>query len=1351
MKQSLSHTVTGEKLLLDKFDFKMKRYEPLSNTTWDEIPIMKGEEGDNIHSLLENVVKIMVEHIEGQDRLRTIDDHETAEMYVNQARARGKRIASDFMREELKDPVDPNMEVKATVVPPVSFSTVEYEDLMMSTCKNKPVYTGVDSNGETDDEDDWKEDIVKTEAKRFRDGTTLPNLKRHCPNSEEGILDDMLMCAMEGDCHICRDIMIDYMNAQFHWYGDDRSPQFQPKSPSNSDDEGKVYTEAKRWVYDLKSGRNIQIDDDDEPMYFRTHSWRDTYESTKDWTKQMLTNSLGLFNGYVALVAIKTSGRMGSGSSWHEKIFELFVMIALLFGVFAVDRIFFFLPVLLGIYLYIIHSVYVSNMIREIAISEVKKKMLDNSNRIAFLCDKTKSVNEFTSTYWRENSEWLTELTKKIVGATLLGGLVGYTAYKIFAAKPHKEKRKSYPTIVDENGDTDEEGCPLYDEKIKKHRENCCFTDCPHKDDETKYVQEPVVVPVPPACVVGCPYHGDRVSNAHLEVVPQRPMFDATYTYDSESKRAVFAEASTFTIGGQYKDMINEYEKAMECGYSMRKIPVKHDPGHYNVKFEYAEASVHKGTCESLARAIGTNQRIVFVDDKYTTFVLGIVGEIFMINEHVLNMDAEETLIRICTSGDNQMTLKDGIPIGKYKTIRVPKSDYVRVGPDQVLIRLRSQMVQDIRKHIAVDDYDFTDCNGYFKGQERRMHLTYEIDRIWNDDGSSIETGRMWHYLFPEHAVGDCGIPVFANKGGACVAGFHAGGMREWGFAVIFDRDRIQVGIDILRKRNGFTEVRSERAGMFAGLEDNASKSPFCHEHLPGVKNYGKLPGDVNANFKSKLKKSNFDDEFLQDVAILAGFKYKDKYHQPVMKPIRIDGVYTSPINIALKKMSSGRGYLNYNLLKRCTDELSNHLIDGLRAKGITSMTPATLMEAVNGVENDPTVRRINASTSGGFGFEGPKKGYMPLTDETTREPNAAVCLEVCRIFEAYSRDEASTFIYTAHYKDEARHIDKVAEGKTRLFYGSNLPSLIVSRMLLLPFQNAMVCHGDVFCTGVGVDMASEAALITKLRDFSPLIMEGDYGNYDQCMPFEIGLAASTVIRNVLKAFGYNNDAMRAVEGLLSDLLFPVVHFMKDIFQVAGLQPSGKFMTAEDNSLRGLLMLMYAFYSLVPTGEKFFECVLPWIYGDDVLCAVKSHVAHLFNNNTYKKFCEEVYLMPFTSASKSDKMDDFVDIDTCSFLKRNFRYREDIRHWVAPLAMDSIFRSLRWTMPSSHENPENQMKATIQSALWELALHLEKDQHDTVRIALQNGYAKYYVLGEMTVFPGFDEIIGRIWHASPSA
>jgi len=207
---------------------------------------------------------------------------------------------------------------------------------------------------------------------------------------------------------------------------------------------------------------------------------------------------------------------------------------------------------------------------------------------------------------------------------------------------------------------------------------------------------------------------------------------------------------------------------------------------------------------------------------------------------------------------------------------------------------------------------------------------------------------------------------------------------------------------------------------------------------------------------------------------------------------------------------------------------------------------------------------------------------------------------------------------------------------------------------------------------------------------------------------------------------------------------------LTDVLVKPGCVPSGKFGTAEDNSMRGVLMLMYAWYEIMGVDTKycFFDHVVPRTYGDDVLASVDTLFSEKFNNHTYQGVVEKSFGMGFTSAAKDDTLQKFVNIHNMSFLKRQFIYSDNLDKWLAPLDYNSVYKSLTWFLPSDSDTEESQSIKSCISALWEIFILVDnREIYEKVRmqfcVELQTafgGSVDYY----LTYMPDYSGIVGRL-------
>jgi hypothetical protein len=458
------------------------------------------------------------------------------------------------------------------------------------------------------------------------------------------------------------------------------------------------------------------------------------------------------------------------------------------------------------------------------------------------------------------------------------------------------------------------------------------------------------------------------------------------------------------------------------------------------------------------------------------------------------------------------------------------------------------------------------------------------------------------------------------------------------------------------------------------------------------------------------------------------------------------DGKYYSPYNRAISGISKATGCLDPTIVDVVIKRMTSYFIENLPDH---KLKPVTMSAAINGIKTDDFFKRINTSTGSGFGLIGKKGRHLPIVDEDEciREPTSEIKKMVNKMIQSYEGGISCAPISEGLLKDEPRSRAKVEIGKVRMFYSVPLSYLVICRMFLHPLFTLIVEKSELFQCAIGINMHSSAdALFRTLSEWSPYIMEGDYSAFDQSMAFAIGHGVATVYVNLLKHFGYNSFSIQIVKGLLTDDLFPLVVILKDLFCAPGLKTSGGLGTAENNCTRNLFMKMYAWYLHPMLKEKdFFEYVMCRDYGDDLLVSVKEDVLCYFNNIYYQKVCVDVFRINYTAPDKSDKIQPYYPIKNSTFLKRSFLYREDLKRWVSPLNLDSIWRACLWQMPSSVVSEEQQVLALYTSMLWEFFLWKPEREYNEIRSEMLQIYRENYINIEDDELPTYYQIHGRIF------
>jgi len=757
----------------------------------------------------------------------------------------------------------------------------------------------------------------------------------------------------------------------------------------------------------------------------------------------------------------------------------------------------------------------------------------------------------------------------------------------------------------------------------------------------------------------------------------------------SDRKKKFNAE---FKVDSVFNEPLDLLQKSHGAGYTRKRIQSKLNslPECWSVKEGPIIMNPH--TVENFQALLDHNVRHISVSGDQLTWA----------NSHLLFLQSNVALV-------NTHILKRNFPMS------------ARVFKKESTVEFEFQICEQHVKHLG-NDLSLI----YVVGRQAKSLLDYIVDepsRLGQGylmlsavnycfkstptqvdcKGDKYHIANTYQYELASKE-GDCGLPLIAMYHKTpMIIGFHAAGGGSKGLACALQKQFLLTNIAefVAHINASGLRVFNAHGVVTRDLYDPIEKSYVRYENFQGGYYLGKLPGVVNAKGKSKLIYSKLVEDlpmvFQENFNFVPGVKYV----KPHMQSCIIDGSWSSPHNQFLRKLPVKRS-LDQQLLAQVVNELCEHLFRKFDEAKV-DLTPYTVEMAINGNIEDDFFRRMSAKTSAGFGFKGKKGDYFPLVEDDYREFTSVMKGEVFELICAYERGNFEAGILKTALKDEPRPVHK--SHTPRVFTVSDVIRTCAQRMYLGPFYTMMLEFSDLFCAGLGTDMHRQAhTLFNKLTMFSDKFIEGDYGGFDTSMPVEVGVAASTVVYRVLAKYGYNDRALKVVDSLLTENMNPVIEVLTDLYHVPGYQPSGKYATAEDNSLRGLILLMYA-WKVVNKNENFFDKNLPLIYGDDVIVAVKEDSIDIFNNHTYSDIVSLIFGMKFTNAQKTETMKKFLLAGELSFLKRTFRHHNALGRVVGVLELDSIYKMLEFVLPSRQVTVAEQVLQTIDAALREIFLH----------------------------------------------
>jgi hypothetical protein len=667
----------------------------------------------------------------------------------------------------------------------------------------------------------------------------------------------------------------------------------------------------------------------------------------------------------------------------------------------------------------------------------------------------------------------------------------------------------------------------------------------------------------------------------------------------------------------------------------------------------------------------------------------------------------------------------------------------VCLGNDCSLIMLSGFQFADISAHCKPLS-QVRHAKGCYGGKISNVSHFNEKLKV-KDKSGTIWLNDYWT-LQGDHKGGDCGLPLIAEvQGGSSIVGIHAAGGDHCNTIVIASFPlNVKEKAQELAENSGLLKVSSESRLGFSFRKEMNKKSAVHYEDMGNIVVYGTLDEPVMMNHKSKLKKTLFYKHVHEMLYDQMDFIAEETFGAPPMRPFKNQkGEWISPYNIALRKMNKNRGHADRKTLRKTIRIILRNWTRKMRKRGVTKLSPIPLQEAINGAREDYYTRRLDQSKGAGFGLKGKKKDHFVLGEMDLYEPDDNLMQKVLDRKERYLRGENCPIIFTGMPKDEPREVKKIEIGKTRLFYAGMLDSLIVAKQFLSPMYTLMSQYRLDFGCALGVDPHREAkSLAEHLLYFSKKVpgdeclVEGDYAGYDLSMCPDITWAAYSIIYHFLKEFGYTDDALKIVQGLLSDFMHPVLHILGDLIMVM-MTPSGKYGTAEDNTVKGAVIIVFLFISH-PQGKDLdpFEHLAPLIYGDDMLTAV-SPECEWFNNFYFSEACARYLGMTFTSALKGDHTAGYVKIFESSFLRRHFIYEGGM--WKMPLTMNSAEKTIGWIIPSRVASEQDQILNAFNSFLREVYLTIPKNKFNKVRKWGKDIFVKEYEL-QSPVIQTYDEI-----------
>lgn len=527
-------------------------------------------------------------------------------------------------------------------------------------------------------------------------------------------------------------------------------------------------------------------------------------------------------------------------------------------------------------------------------------------------------------------------------------------------------------------------------------------------------------------------------------------------------------------------------------------------------------------------------------------------------------------------------------------------------------------------------------------------------------------------------AVGDCGLILMntdEKMNARKIMGIHVAGSVKGniGLANTVYQEDIQQAYEL--------------AGSFISMACLEVLSPDCSTSIlktpltelfsvAGV--YGDFQGKkvkLTIPMKTAISKSLFYDIMEQDFG-------PAKTAPARLRPFRVGDALVSPLLKGLAKMVKCTKNIPYRDIRHICDHMTMSIKDWYSDTPIRKLT---LSEAINGLGN---LNQIDVKTSAGFPYQlqqktGGKRDWFTYNGHQLIPNQNLVDAILLREADAKIGIITPTF-FVDTLKDETRTLDKVEQGKTRVFQVGPMCLSILMRQYFGSFimhcQSTFI-NGEM---GIGINANSYdwTMLLKRLMRVGDKFINGDYKDYDASMSQPFMMHVVEVVNSFYDLpYDHEDNVVRRV---LFATFLNSNHIVEDlVFTRLQGNMSGIALTTIVNCLFNMFLLRYAYIKLVSWDlQLYHQQIQATFYGDDNLVCVSDDIVDRFNMFTYCQVMQTLNI-EYTTADKTVMSVPYYDVTNISYLKRTFVKRGNI--YYACLDRNTILEIPRW----SESNPLN--------------------------------------------------------------
>lgn len=590
-------------------------------------------------------------------------------------------------------------------------------------------------------------------------------------------------------------------------------------------------------------------------------------------------------------------------------------------------------------------------------------------------------------------------------------------------------------------------------------------------------------------------------------------------------------------------------------------------------------------------------------------------------------------------------------------------------------------------------------------------------DKVQSQVGSYVGGD---YYLPIKTFKGLCMAPLVSQTKANCIVGFHLGGYTNTpkGISGLLTRQQLDDALEALKRKDGVLLGKSSGTLRTEEYDIQFFESPEIHYKSPtrflsrgsNCSVYGSVKGRVT--YKSNVT------ETMMSGAVKKIFGVANTWSGPSFSkgyPWQASLQYSAKPSIGMPGEHLQWAVVDYK------DQLFNAFgkIDGF----YDDLMPLNDIQTISGIDGKRFIDKMKVGTSAGYPLNVPKREVISFLDPALFPDLACPCTVDDKIFavatrmeQDYVAGERAYPIFKACLKDEPTLIGK---DKVRVFQGAPIAFQMLVRKYFLPCARLLsICPIASECAvGVNAQGPEWHELTRHVKRYGEnRILAGDYSKYDLRMPAQVMFAAFDILLSIAKRGHYSERDILVMEGVATDICYPLMAYNGDLIQHYGSNPSGQNLTVYINSIVNSLLFRCAYYSLVGKRCSTFLPV-PWrsvripfknvcaliTYGDDAKSSVHKAFPE-FNHISVAKYLADND-MKFTMPDKESAPSLYLTDTEADFLRRKTVYNEEVQMYFGALDEDSIFKSLHSVLVSKVVSNEEQCMMNLDGALREWFSH----------------------------------------------